>query len=76
MLITEVTFYIKIGGITMLIKTIIDNENGKKWEIYKNSDNDYFYKYYEFFQVTGWRIIFTESNYSKDAIEWELDTEI
>lgn len=60
----------------MLIKIIIDNENGKKWEIFKNSDNDYFYKYYEFFQVTGWRIIFTESSYSKDAIEWELDTEV
>lgn len=60
----------------MLIKTIIDNKNGKKWEIFKDSDNKYSYKYYEFYQTIGWRIIFKEANYSKDAIEWEFNIQI
>jgi len=60
----------------MLIKTIIDNESGKKWEIFKNSDNDYFYKYYEYFNSIEWRLITSENNYTRDAIEWEFDIQI
>ena len=60
----------------MLIKNIIDNENGKKWEIYKESENNYSYKYYEYFKSIGWRLITSESNYSKDVIEWEFDIQI
>ena len=60
----------------MLIKTITDNENGKKWEIYKKSEYNYSYKYYEYFNSIGWRLITSENNYNKDAIERELDTEI
>lgn len=57
----------------MLIKTILDNEDGRKWEIFKKSENDYFYKYYEFFAQIGWRLINESNSYSKDAIEWEFD---
>jgi hypothetical protein len=57
----------------MLIKTITDETNGRKWEIFKKSDNEYFYKYYEFFKQTGWRKITEEKNFTKDAIEWDLD---
>ena len=39
----------------MVIRTILDEENGRKWEIFKKSDNEYFYKYYEFFKQIGWR---------------------
>ena len=60
----------------MLIKTIIDNESGKKWEIFKNSDNDYFYKYYEYFNSIEWRLITSENNYTRDAIEWEFDIKV
>ena len=60
----------------MLIKTIIDNENGKKWEIFKNSDNDYSYKYYEYFNSIGWRFVASDNNYTKDAIEWEFDIQV
>ena len=62
----------------MLIKTIEDKENGKKWEIYKKSDNEYFYRYYEFFKSCGWKFIMREGSFeagyiSKDCIEWDFD---
>lgn len=58
----------------MLIKTITDKTNGKKWEIYKKSNNEYFYKYYEFFKQIGWKPTGKTSEYfTKDAIEWEFD---
>lgn len=65
----------------MLIKTIEDKENGKKWEIFKKTDNEYFYKYYEHFKKHGWRLTLTEGNeqtgyFTKDAIEWEFDLNI
>ena len=57
----------------MLIKEVVDNENGQKWEIFKDIDSDsYSYKYYEFFKGCGWRFVFGENNYKKDAIELEL----
>ena len=60
----------------MLIKTITNNENGKKWEIYKKSEYNYSCKYYEYFNSIGWRLITSENNYNKDAIEWEFDIEV
>ncbi len=47
----------------MKVKTIIDNENGRKWEIYKHENKAgfpypvYTVNYYEFFKVGGWRLI-------------------
>jgi len=58
----------------MLIKTIIDND--RKWEIYKNLDNNYSYKYYEYFKSCGWRLINNGNNYTRDAIEWEFDIKV
>lgn len=60
----------------MLIKTIVDNENGRKWEIIKNGDNLYSVKYYELFQSKGWRLIGADEGYTKDCIEWEYDIEV
>lgn len=60
----------------MLIKSLIDNENGTKLEIYKNGENNYGYKHYEFFTNIGWRFMFEENNYSKDAIEFEFDIKV
>jgi len=62
----------------MLFKTITDEENGKKWEIFKKSDNEYFYKYYEYFKQCGWRLNAREGDHikgylSKSCIEWEFD---
>lgn len=62
----------------MLVKTITDEENGKKWEIYKKSENEFFYKYYEFFKSCGWRFAAREGDdnngyFTKSAIEWEFD---
>ena len=60
----------------MLVRTITDSENGRKWEIYKKSDNEYYYKYYEFFKQIGWRLTGTSEHMSKDCIEWDFDISI
>lgn len=60
----------------MLIKTIIDEKAGTKWEISKDGENSYSYKYYELFQSCGWRYIFGEKDYTKDCIEWEFEIKI
>lgn len=59
----------------MLVKTITetDNKEGKKWEIYKEDNKHYHYVYYEFYSQIGWKKIAEEKNFTKDAIEWELD---
>ena len=57
-----------------LVKTIKDEENGRKWEIYRENKNKYYYKYYEFFSGCGWRQIGKQEGFfTKDAIEWEFD---
>lgn len=61
----------------MLVKTIENKENGTKFEIYKNGEDDYSYKYFEFFQSCGWRHTGKEEvNYTKDCIEWKFDIEV
>ena len=58
----------------MLVKTITDDQEGRKWEIYKEEDNKHYrYIYYEFYSQTGWRKITEGKNFTKDAIEWEFD---
>lgn len=57
----------------MLIKTIIDHQEGRKWEIYKEEDNKHFrYIYYEFFRQIGWRKTSEGKNYTEDDLEWRL----
>ena len=58
----------------MAVKTIENKEIGVKWEIFKKSANEYFYKYYEYFQSIGWRLTGTSEMYTKDCLEYELDT--
>lgn len=41
----------------MLVTQVIDKKNGKRWDVYKKSENEYFYKYYEFFSSCGWRYV-------------------
>ncbi len=57
----------------MLVKVITDKEEGRKWEIYKKSDDEYFYKYYEFFSSCGWRQTGKQEGFTRECIEWEFD---
>ncbi|HHW90489.1 MAG TPA: hypothetical protein GX745_06290 [Clostridiales bacterium] len=63
----------------MKVRTITDEQDGRKWEIYKKSDNEYYYKYYEFFQAAGWRLTGQSGGhadghyYTKEAIEYEFE---
>lgn len=58
----------------MLVKTIIDHEEGRKWEIYKEEDNKhYYFIYYEYYSKIGWRKIIEQGNLTIEVIEWDLD---
>lgn len=59
----------------MKVKTITDDQNGKRWDIYKKVENQYYYKYYEFFKSIGWRLTGKGSDgyMSKDLIEWDFE---
>jgi hypothetical protein len=62
----------------MKVRTITDEQDGRKWEIYKKSDNEYYYKYYEFFQAAGWRLTgqrggHADGYYTKETIEWKFE---
>lgn len=58
----------------MIVKTIVNEADGCKWEIIKHEENRYSIDYYEYFQQLGWKK-FEESKryYTKDCIEWEFD---
>jgi len=66
----------------MMIKEIIDKENGKKWEIYRKSENEYFTKYYEYYSSIGWKFLFQDGGhaqgfyYTKEIIECDFDIKI
>lgn len=71
------------GDTIMKIKTITDEDSGRRWEIYKKADDQYYYKYYELFRAIGWRLTGQSGGkaegggyYTKEAIEWELDTTV
>ena len=62
----------------MLIRTIMDDIDGRKWEIFKKQEGEYFYKYYEYFRQCGWRLTAREGDHikgylNKSCIEWEFD---
>lgn len=47
----------------------VDFGNGTQYEIFKQDNGLYSYNYCEFYASCGWRVIFSEGNYTKDAIE-------
>ena len=59
----------------MTIKIITNTENGTKYEIIKNDNGTYGYKYYELC-CGAWRFMWGEDNYSKDAIEFDFDIKV
>lgn len=60
----------------MIVQTIIDTENGRKWEIFKHTENRYSYKYYEYFQALGWHLTGMETNMTKDCIELDFEIKV
>lgn len=56
---------------------IMDEENGRKWEIEKQDETKYKYTYYEYFARLGWRKTGKEeTDYTKDVIEHLFDIKI
>lgn len=54
----------------------------KKWEIYKKEENQYFTKYYEYYQSCGWQFLFQDGGhkqgfyYTKESIEYDFDIKV
>ena len=59
-----------------LVLEMIDHVSGKKWEFFKNDGGLYSVKYYELFKSAGWKHVFTEDRYDRDAIEEVYDVSI
>lgn len=59
----------------MQVKTIIDKENGRKWDIFKDNEL-YSFIYSEYFASCGWREVSEDTNYTKEALELMLDIEL
>lgn len=59
-----------------LVKTITNKEEGTMFQIYKMGKDSYGFVYLEKFTNGGWRQVFEEYDFSKEAIEWEFDTEV
>lgn len=63
----------------MKVREIIDDENGRRWDIFKKTEDQYFYKYYEFFSSCGWRFVCQDGGHKqgyywgKNEIEREFD---
>lgn len=60
----------------MKVRTIIDKENGRKWDIYKGTDGLYSVIYAEYFSSCGWREMWEDINYTKEAVELWLDIKL
>lgn len=60
-----------------VVKTIINEEIGTKYEIVKYEDGRYGYRYYEFFQSIGWKFMWHEDcRCSKEFIEEEFEIKV
>lgn len=65
------------GENKMIVKTIIDADNGRKWEISKKSDEGYTIKYYEYFNSIGWISHCEDTTvYSKQVVEDMFDIKL
>jgi hypothetical protein len=60
----------------MIIKTIINEQFGKKWEITKHEENRYSIKYYEYFKNCGWKSYMPVEYCDKDYIEYIFDIKL
>lgn len=47
-----------------------------KFEVYEQKDGLYTIKYAEYFKDCGWRYIFDEANYTRDAVKAMLGEDI
>lgn len=60
----------------MIVKTLLDNELGKRYDIFKQSNGLYGYRYYEFFKSIGWKLYGEENDFTKESIEYDFDIKI
>lgn len=61
----------------MIIKTIINEKVGKKWEIIKHEDDKYSVNYYEYFSNGGWKLYKRPIEYyDKDCIEYIFEIKL
>lgn len=57
------------------VSVITDSKNGTRWLVFRDGDN-YGFTYSEFYRDCGWRELFTETGYSREAIEMMFEEEV
>jgi hypothetical protein len=61
----------------MIVKTIIDEKVGKKWEIVKHEEDRYSVNYYEYFEKCGWKLFKSQTEYyDKDCLEYLFEIKL
>ena len=61
----------------MIVRTIIDEKIGKKWEIVKHEEDKYSVNYYEYFEKGGWELFKRPIEYyDKDCLEYLFDIKL
>lgn len=58
------------------ITSIYNQNEGKKWEIFKEDDRGYALKYYEYFIKSGFQFISLDRHLHKDVINYIFDIDI
>ena len=56
----------------MVVRSIINNMHGTRWDIIKQADGTYAARYSELY-AGMWRSLFEDTGYTKEAIELEFD---
>lgn len=60
-----------------LVQVLESNREGTKYEIYQQDNGNYGFTYFERNHRTGiWREIFSEADYSEDALEYEFGCKV
>ena len=59
-----------------LVALLESNSTGTKFEVYQMGENSYSFTYFEKFKSLGWREVFTETNYTREAIEDHFDIDL
>lgn len=56
----------------MVVRSIINNMRGTRWDIIKQDDGTYTTRYSELY-AGMWRLLFEDTGYTQDGIEEEFD---
>lgn len=60
----------------MVVHEVVNESEGRKWQVVKCGEGRYSVSYFEFYQAIGWRCLCVEENWSKGAVEFEFGVSV